>query len=411
MSEKSSYNMLENILEPQGDNFTPPSRTPWGGYRIVEKYKRAQGINYDEIVGESWEISGHPSFPNIFINEDGEKVSILDLEKQRPQDIYGSNNTKMPFLLKLLNSGSWQDARQRLQHILEAYDISILAPKTLSKLNINSWEDLLNKNNHELHCALKIVADEIGDDGISTLHQDMLSKNLSVQVHPKKGDYPDKPSKTEAWLILETEKGSGIYLGLKENISQEKFSKAMADEEDLSIYLNFVEVRQGEVYFIPSGTMHAIGAGLLLLEPQETSETTFRAYDWGRLQNDKPRQLHIKETVKVNNWDDRRGSSLIKKLRLKPKNSQGHYQQLLESDEFQIFRLKFKNINESQSFDTQKTKLHGWIVTEGSAEIYTQNNPDNKKIFASGQSIIIPAKLGKYTIRALASHTVLIEAT
>ena len=128
--------------------------------------------------------------------------------------------------------------------------------------------------------------------------------NLSVQVHPN-DEYALKNEgqfgKTEMWHILSSEKGAVLYLGLNRTMKAEEFSQAISDNSIID-YLNAVPVHAGETYFIPSGTLHAIGAGITLFEVQQNSSLTYRVYDYGRLGADgKPRQLHVEKAKKVAN--------------------------------------------------------------------------------------------------------------
>ena len=127
-------------------------------------------------------------------------------------------------------------------------------------------------------------------------------KDLSVQVHPSDSYALENESsfgKTEMWYIVEAEEGAGIYLGLNEQISLSELEQAIA-ENRLQELLRFYPVRAGECYFIPSGTIHAIGAGCLILEIQQNSNLTYRVYDWGRVdKNGKPRELHVEKAKKV----------------------------------------------------------------------------------------------------------------
>lgn len=128
------------------------------------------------------------------------------------------------------------------------------------------------------------------------------AQNLSVQVHPNdeyakihEGEY----GKTEMWYILDSKPGAGIYYGFKNEISKEEFETAVKNNT-LTSLLNFTEVSPGECYFIPSGTIHAIGAGLTIAEIQQNSNTTYRVYDFGRVGRDgKPRELHISKALDV----------------------------------------------------------------------------------------------------------------
>ena len=127
-------------------------------------------------------------------------------------------------------------------------------------------------------------------------------ENLSVQVHPS-DEYALKNEnsygKTEAWYIVEAEEGAGIYLGFKRDVTKEEYAQAIAERRLIDL-LNFFRVRAGECYFIPSGTVHAIGRGCLIYEIQQNSNLTYRVYDYGRLdKNGCERELHIEKALSV----------------------------------------------------------------------------------------------------------------
>lgn len=128
------------------------------------------------------------------------------------------------------------------------------------------------------------------------------AKNLSVQVHPS-DEYALKNEgsfgKTEMWHILHAEPGCGLYVGFKEDVSKEEVKEALDEGKILSL-LNFFPVKPGESYFIPSGTIHAIGKGVTLIEIQQNSNLTYRLYDYDRVGPDgKKRPLHIEKAMKV----------------------------------------------------------------------------------------------------------------
>jgi mannose-6-phosphate isomerase len=109
------------------------------------------------------------------------------------------------------------------------------------------------------------------------------AQNLSVQVHPPTGD-----PKTEAWVVLAAEPGAGVYLGFHDAVDADEVARRAVDGtvDDL---LEFVELSEGDAVFVPAGTVHAIGGGLMLFELQQSSDTTYRLYDWGR----EGRELHL----------------------------------------------------------------------------------------------------------------------
>ena len=126
--------------------------------------------------------------------------------------------------------------------------------------------------------------------------------NLSIQVHPS-DDYALKHEnsygKTEMWHIIAARPGAGLYLGFKRETSEEEVRRCIANNT-LTGLLQFIPVKPGENYFIPSGTVHAIGAGVTLCEIQQNSNLTYRLYDYGRLGKDgKKRELHVDKAMKV----------------------------------------------------------------------------------------------------------------
>ncbi len=125
---------------------------------------------------------------------------------------------------------------------------------------------------------------------------------LSIQVHPD-NDYAmaheQDMGKTEMWYIIDCEPDSYLYYGFSKEISREEFAHRIADDTLLEV-VRKVPVKKGDVFFIPSGTLHAIGPGILLAEVQQSSNVTYRIYDYGRLDTDgKPRQLHVEKAVDV----------------------------------------------------------------------------------------------------------------
>ena len=126
-------------------------------------------------------------------------------------------------------------------------------------------------------------------------------EDLSLQVHPREGD-PNLKSgeagKTECWFILEAPPGAKLYMGLHEAITRAQFAAAIENKTIMG-YVQDFEVEEGDFFFIPAGTLHAIGKGVLLAEVQQCSDTTYRVYDYNRLQNGRPRALHIEQAQAV----------------------------------------------------------------------------------------------------------------
>ncbi len=121
------------------------------------------------------------------------------------------------------------------------------------------------------------------------------SDNLSIQVHPNKElaqKFENGNGKDECWLILDHEPGAKLYMGLKDNIQRDKLTELIKAGDHLELALQEVEVKKGDFYYIPAGTIHAIGKGITLLEIQESSDITYRVWDWNR---EPKRELHIEK--------------------------------------------------------------------------------------------------------------------
>ena len=126
--------------------------------------------------------------------------------------------------------------------------------------------------------------------------------NLSVQVHPSdvyalenEGQF----GKTEMWYVVEADEGAGLYMGLERECDADEFAAAVADGT-VEKLLSFKKVKRGDVYFIPSGTIHAIGAGVVIFEIQQNSTLTYRLYDYMRRDKDgNLRELHVEKAMKV----------------------------------------------------------------------------------------------------------------
>jgi len=125
------------------------------------------------------------------------------------------------------------------------------------------------------------------------------SERLSVQVHPpsaRAAELGGEP-KTECWYFLHASEGAAVYAGLKKGVTQGDFEKSLR-EGTVEQTMHRATVRTGESIFIPSGRLHAIGEGLVIVEVQQNSDTTYRVFDWNRTGLDgKPRDLHLKESM------------------------------------------------------------------------------------------------------------------
>lgn len=217
--------------------------------------------------------------------------------------------------------------------------------------------------------------------------------NLSVQVHPSneyalrvEGEY----GKTEMWYIVDCNEGAELLYGFKHEIGREEFAERIKNNTLLEV-TNNVPVHKGDVFFIESGTLHAIGKGILIAEIQQNSNTTYRIYDYGRVGADgKPRQLHVDKAVEVT---DRIPPKYPTAAQGKPLKIEGGVMTLLRSCEY--FTVHKLELDGTARLDADSRSFNSLLVLDGEAEIAAG---DEKIAAKKGESIFIAAGTGKYTI-------------
>lgn len=217
--------------------------------------------------------------------------------------------------------------------------------------------------------------------------------NLSIQVHPD-NDYAMRVEgeygKTEAWYILDCDEGAELILGFNREVSVEEFKKAAQSEEMLNI-VNKVKVKKGDLFFIESGTLHAICKGILLAEVQQNSNTTYRVYDYGRVGADgKPRALHIDKAADVTKLCPPTITNASE--REVEKQDGGTRTHLTECDLFKMYSVETDGEYVSEAGDESFVSL---LCLDGSAEVVC-----GKKILGmkKGESLFIPASSGEFKI-------------
>ena len=215
-------------------------------------------------------------------------------------------------------------------------------------------------------------------------------QDLSIQVHPDDAyamRTEGEPGKTEMWYIVDAAPGAALYYGLNRTVTKEEFAQRI-EAQTLPEILNRVEVKPGELYFIPSGTLHAIGAGILLAEIQQNSNTTYRVYDYGRRGADgKLRPLHIEKALDVTNQVP--GGSVRK----------------LESCRY--FASDVVTVSEEVCFTAEPDSFHHLLVLEGEGTLET---PSGSAPLKKGDSVLLPAGLGQYSVRGSGCRYVLTYA-
>ena len=218
--------------------------------------------------------------------------------------------------------------------------------------------------------------------------------DLSVQVHPD-DEYArihenGALGKAECWYILDCDENAKLIYGFKESISSEEFESSIKDGTVLD-KVNYVNVHKGDFFFIDSGTLHAIGKGILLAEIQQNSNSTYRVFDYNRLGADgKPRPLHIEKAVAVTKCKKPERSYSPEGER--EEISGGFRTLLTKCDLFTVWSYETSG---SVSFNADKKSFVSVIVTEGEGEIVSDGETLRIK---KGSSVFIPASSGKVTI-------------
>jgi mannose-6-phosphate isomerase len=220
------------------------------------------------------------------------------------------------------------------------------------------------------------------------------SDRLSVQVHPE-DEYAFKNEngelgKTEMWYVIDAEPGAQLVYGVKPGVSKEQFKQGIINGS-LEKLLNFVDVKAGDVFFIPATTLHAIGAGLLIAEIQQNSDTTYRVYDWNRIGDDgKPRQLHIDKALEVTNLSDVMGREKVEGLSVCEGENIRTY--LVACKYFITEKVQIKQVSH-EKLNGEKFDIIMAIEGEGKIEYN-----GGAEAFKAGDSFLIPANMGNYII-------------
>jgi mannose-6-phosphate isomerase len=214
---------------------------------------------------------------------------------------------------------------------------------------------------------------------------------LSIQVHPDDElamKRHESFGKTEMWYIMQADEGAGLIVGFNRTVSKEVYLKHLA-EKRLTAILNTEPVKEGDVFFLPAGRVHAIGSGILLTEIQQTSDITYRIYDFDRTDTDgKSRELHTELAV------DSIDYSFHNDYKTSYSDVPGKPSKLVECKYFTVNKL---------SLDSPETKNTGeldcfviYICVRGKCQLLT---PGNKAVpLQMGESLLVPAALGHYTI-------------
>ena len=284
----------------------------------------------DESIGESWEISAIPSSVSIIAN------------------------------------GEWQG--QDLNSILDKYPDAILGKKVNEKYK------------GKLPLLVKLID---------------AKQDLSIQVHPN-DEYAQhkhgKSGKSELWYVINADEGSQLYTGLKHTVSKEELKRRVEDGTIIEV-LAAHKVKAGDVFYIPSGRIHSICGGILLAEVQQSSDITYRLFDYNRKGLDgKPRELHIDMGLDAIDY------KVEDNYRTLYKDCNNKAVQVVKTPYFSIRVMEL-----TKSFHRNLLKYDSFVISlciEGDCMIHVRSTGEDY-ILREGNSTLIPAIIADYDVKPL----------
>lgn len=227
------------------------------------------------------------------------------------------------------------------------------------------------------------------------------NRPLSVQVHPNDGyaleHEGNELGKTEMWVVLDAADDARIILGVKEGVTTEEFAQAIHDGR-LEPHLHEISLAKGDFVCVPAGSLHAILGGLVIAEIQQNSNTTYRVYDWNRVQDDgTPRPLHVRQALDVINFDQVE-PSLPQPQRIA--EDDGVRRALLCGNDYFITERVEMADGSSYHGRCDGSTLEIWGVIDGRARVQEREH-------AAVGFVLLPAALGDFTVTAVGDAVLL----
>lgn len=229
-------------------------------------------------------------------------------------------------------------------------------------------------------------------------------RDLSIQVHPNDEMAQrehGKMGKSEMWYVIKAEPGSFLYAGFKEKISPEEYTRRVADGSITEVLARH-EVKSGDVFYIPSGRVHAICGGIMLAEVQQSSDVTYRIYDYNRPGMDgKPRELHTKLAAQALDYH------VEKEYRTVYPNQADRAVQIIDSPFFDVRVTEMTG-----TFHRNLEKYDSFVIStciEGDCKIHVRSTGD-EVLLREGHSCLIPAAIADYDVIPMHEKTRMLDA-
>ena len=218
-------------------------------------------------------------------------------------------------------------------------------------------------------------------------------KDLSVQVHPNDEyarAHERQNGKTEMWYVIDADEGASLIYGFRHKVTGEILRKAV-ETGTLDKHLQKVQVHKGDVYYVPAGTVHGIGAGILVAEIQESSNVTYRVYDYDRTdKNGNKRELHFDKAVQVMDMD------VAPDVEQKPrmvKYYPGCSRELLCRCKY--FEAERVQVTKGFSFSVLESSFQVVMCLDGYGQIETMDEDLRPVRFSKGETLFLPAGIGR----------------
>ena len=293
----------------------------------------------DEPIGESWEVSAVPSSTSIISNGSFAGRDIISVISEYPEDILGK---------------------------------------------------AVNKKYHgQLPLLVKFIDAE---------------RDLSIQVHPNDEMAQrehGKMGKSEMWYVIKADEGSHLYAGFKQEITSEEYQQRIADGTIIEVLADH-QVKAGDVFYLPAGRIHAICGGILLAEVQQSSDVTYRIYDYNRPGMDgRPRQLHTELAAQALDYH------VEENYRTEYVDNPNKAIQIIDSPYFDVRVMEI-----SKPFHRDLRKYDSFIISmciEGDCKLCVRSTGD-EILLRQGSSTLIPAAIADYDVLPLHHTTRLLDA-
>lgn len=288
----------------------------------------------------------------------------------------------------------------------ESWEVSAV-PSSTSVIANGSWKgkDLISAINEQPEAILGKAVNEKYHGQLPLLVKFIdAKKDLSIQVHPNDEmamREHGKMGKSEMWYIIKADDGAHLYAGFKQEITPEEYQRRIADGSITEVLADH-KVKAGDVFYLPAGRVHAICGGILLAEVQQSSDVTYRIFDYNRPGMDgKPRELHTELAAQALNYH------VEKNYLTDYKQAKEYAVQVIDSPYFDVRVMEV-----STPFHRNLLKYDSFVISmciEGDCTIKVRSTGD-EALLKEGHSTLIPACIADYDVIPLRGNTRLLDA-